>query len=130
MLLPGRLEGKPLSGPELEVLRAAAEGLSAKETAEKLVKSQHTVIAQRRAIQAKLGGRNLSQCHRVSLPAARASPARTALNDEFGAHDRLSVACLRGSTETRSDRPAIASGREAVTTALECPLGGNEKPRR
>jgi DNA-binding CsgD family transcriptional regulator len=65
MLLPGRLEGKPLSGPELEVLRAAAEGLSAKETAEKLVKSQHTVIAQRRAIQAKLGGRNLS--HAIAL---------------------------------------------------------------
>ena len=65
MALPGRLVGKPLSRPELEVLRAAAEGLSAKETAEKLVKSQHTVIAQRRAIQAKLGARNL--CHAIAL---------------------------------------------------------------
>jgi len=65
MLLPRRLEGTPLSGHELEVLRAAAEGLSAKETAQKLVKSQHTVIAQRRAIQAKLGARNLP--HAIAL---------------------------------------------------------------
>ena len=65
MLLPQRLEGKPLSKQELAVLRAAAEGLSAKETAAKLVKSQHTVIAQRRAIQAKLGARNLT--HAIAL---------------------------------------------------------------
>jgi DNA-binding CsgD family transcriptional regulator len=65
MLLPRRLEGKPLTMPEIEVLQAAAEGLSAKETAEKLVKSQHTVIAQRRAIQAKLGARNLP--HAIAL---------------------------------------------------------------
>jgi len=65
MLRPRRLEGKPLSTREFEVLHAAAEGLSAKETAEKLVKSQHTVIAQRRAIQAKLGARNLP--HAIAL---------------------------------------------------------------
>jgi DNA-binding CsgD family transcriptional regulator len=65
MLLRPRLEGRPLSGPELDVLHAAADGLSAKETAEKLVKSQHTVIAQRRAIQAKLGARNLT--HAIAL---------------------------------------------------------------
>lgn len=65
MLIPRRLEGQELSNPELEVLRAAAEGLSAKETAEKLVKSQHTVIAQRRAVQAKLGARNLP--HAIAL---------------------------------------------------------------
>ncbi len=65
MLLPHRLEGKPLSKPELDVLRAAADGLSAKETAEKLVKSRHTVIAQRRAVQAKLGARNLT--HAITL---------------------------------------------------------------
>jgi DNA-binding CsgD family transcriptional regulator len=53
------LEGKPLSTPELEVLEAAAAGLSAKETATRLVKSQHTIVAHRRAIQAKLGARNL-----------------------------------------------------------------------
>jgi DNA-binding CsgD family transcriptional regulator len=64
-MLPQRLEGKPLSGSELEVLRAAAEGLSAKETAQKLVKSQHTVVAQRRAVQAKLGARNLT--HAIAL---------------------------------------------------------------
>jgi len=65
VVLPQRLEGRPLSKQELEVLRAAAEGLSAKETAAKLVKSQHTVIAQRRAIQAKLGARNLA--HAITL---------------------------------------------------------------
>ena len=62
---PGRLAGQPLSTTEIEVLHAAAEGLSAKETAEKLVKSEHTVIAQRRSAQAKLGARNLS--HAVAL---------------------------------------------------------------
>jgi len=65
VVLPQRLEKKPLSKQELEVLHAAAEGLSAKETAAKLVKSQHTVIAQRRAIQAKLGARNLA--HAITL---------------------------------------------------------------
>ena len=60
-----RLEGQPLTSPELDVLRAAADGLSAKETAARLAKSPHTVIAQRRAIQAKLGAKNLS--HAISL---------------------------------------------------------------
>lgn len=64
-LLRRRLEGKPLSNPELEVLRAAAEGLSARETAARLAKSQHTVTTQRQAIQAKLGARNLP--HAVAL---------------------------------------------------------------
>ncbi len=61
----GRREGQALTAPELEVLEAAADGLSAQETAERLVKSPHTVIAQRRAIQAKLGARNLS--HAIAL---------------------------------------------------------------
>ena len=65
MLSLRRLEGKPLTEPELEVLHAAAEGLSAKETGEVLVKSEHTVIAQRRAIQAKLGAKNLP--HAIAL---------------------------------------------------------------
>lgn len=65
MLIPRRIEGRALSMPELEVLRAAADGLSAKETAQKLVKSQHTVIAQRRTIRAKLGARNLP--HAIAL---------------------------------------------------------------
>jgi DNA-binding CsgD family transcriptional regulator len=60
-----KLEGKPLSRPELDVLRAAAEGLSARETADRLIKSEHTVMAQRRAIEAKLGARNLS--HAIAL---------------------------------------------------------------
>lgn len=72
MLLRGKLEGQRLSTPELEVLRAAAEGLSAKETAERLVKSHHTVIAQRRAIQAKLGARNLP--HAIALAFRRRVP--------------------------------------------------------
>jgi DNA-binding CsgD family transcriptional regulator len=54
------VEGRPLTETELEVLTAAADGLSAQETADKLFKSRHTVIAQRRTIQAKLGARNLS----------------------------------------------------------------------
>jgi DNA-binding CsgD family transcriptional regulator len=59
------VKGKPLSKPELDVLRAAADGLSAKETAQRLVKSEHTVIAQRRALEAKLGARNLP--HAIAL---------------------------------------------------------------
>jgi DNA-binding CsgD family transcriptional regulator len=60
-----RLEGVPLTQPELEVLKGVAEGLSAKETAQVLVKSEHTVISQRQSIQAKLGARNLP--HAVAL---------------------------------------------------------------
>jgi DNA-binding CsgD family transcriptional regulator len=60
-----QLEGKPLSEPELEVLRAAADGLSAQETADRLVKSHHTIATQRRALQAKLGARNLP--HAIAL---------------------------------------------------------------
>jgi DNA-binding CsgD family transcriptional regulator len=60
-----RLHGLPLSRPEVEVLLAAAEGFSAEETAARLTKSKHTVIAQRRSLQAKLGARNLP--HAVAL---------------------------------------------------------------
>jgi DNA-binding CsgD family transcriptional regulator len=63
--LDARLSGKPLSEPELQVLRAAAEGLSAQETAERLVKSHHTIVTQRRTIQAKLGARNFP--HAIAL---------------------------------------------------------------
>ena len=59
------LAGKALSHPELEVLRAAADGLSAKETAVRLTKSEHTIVAQRRAVEAKLGARNLP--HAIAL---------------------------------------------------------------
>jgi DNA-binding CsgD family transcriptional regulator len=64
-LLRLQLEGKPLTEPELEVLRAAAEGLSAQETAERLLKSRHTITTQRRTLQAKLGARNLP--HAIAL---------------------------------------------------------------
>lgn len=60
-----QLAGRTLSEPELDVLEAAAEGLSARETAAVLTKSEHTIIAQRRAAQAKLGARNL--VHAVAL---------------------------------------------------------------
>lgn len=60
-----KLAGKELSTPELLVLYAAARGFSADETAGLLVKSRHTVIAQRRSLQAKLGARNLA--HAVAL---------------------------------------------------------------
>lgn len=46
-------------------MRAAAEGLSAKETAAQLLKSKHTIITQRRSLQAKLGARNL--LHAVAI---------------------------------------------------------------
>jgi DNA-binding CsgD family transcriptional regulator len=60
-----RLAGKELSAPELLVLSAAARGFSAGETAELLIKSRHTVIAQRRSLQAKLEAKNLA--HAVAL---------------------------------------------------------------
>jgi len=60
-----KLAGKELTTPELVVLYGAARGLSAHETAAVLVKSRHTVIAQRRSLQAKLGARNLT--HAVAL---------------------------------------------------------------
>jgi two-component system nitrate/nitrite response regulator NarL len=63
--LHGQLRGKELSEPELDVLRAAAKGLSAEETAARLVKSPHTIVAQRRALAAKLGARNVA--HAVAL---------------------------------------------------------------
>lgn len=64
-LLRLKLEGRELTAPELDVLRLAARGLSARETGENLFKSEHTIIAQRRAIQAKLGAKNL--LHAVAL---------------------------------------------------------------
>jgi DNA-binding CsgD family transcriptional regulator len=59
-ILRRQLEGHALSQPEVDVLRAAADGLSAEETAARLVKSKHTVITQRRSLEAKLGARNLA----------------------------------------------------------------------
>jgi DNA-binding CsgD family transcriptional regulator len=64
-LLRSKLEGHTLSPPELEVLESAAAGLSAAETARMLIKSEHTIVSHRRAIQAKLGARNLP--HAIAL---------------------------------------------------------------
>jgi DNA-binding CsgD family transcriptional regulator len=64
-LLRAKLEGQTLSPPELEVLESAAAGLSAAETARTLIKSEHTIVSHRRALQAKLGARNLP--HAVAI---------------------------------------------------------------
>ncbi|MBA2383538.1 MAG: helix-turn-helix transcriptional regulator [Actinobacteria bacterium] len=64
-LLRLQIEGRRLTTPELEVLRAAADGLSARETGETLCKSEHTIATQRRAAQAKLGAKNLT--HAIAL---------------------------------------------------------------
>ena len=50
-----------LTPPELEVLRAAAEGMSAEETAQRLTKSAGTVRTQRKNVLAKLRARNMAQ---------------------------------------------------------------------
>jgi RNA polymerase sigma factor for flagellar operon FliA len=50
-----------LTPPELEVLRAAAEGMSAEETAERLTKSPGTIRAQRKSVRMKLHARNMAQ---------------------------------------------------------------------
>jgi DNA-binding CsgD family transcriptional regulator len=71
-----RLAGKELSQPELLVLSAAARGLSAEETAELLVKSRHTVIAQRRSLQAKLEARNLAHAVALAYERGLLPPAR------------------------------------------------------
>jgi DNA-binding CsgD family transcriptional regulator len=77
-----RYEGRPLSSPEVEVLSAAAEGLSADETAARLVKSPHTVVRQRRVIEAKRGARNL--VHAVALAYERHLLPTRSLRDQVG----------------------------------------------
>ena len=64
-LLRRKLVGQALSPPELEVLQWTAAGLSAAGIAEALVKSEHTIVSHRRAVQAKLGARNLP--HAVAI---------------------------------------------------------------
>jgi DNA-binding CsgD family transcriptional regulator len=79
-LLRRRLEGKALSDPEFEVLRAAAEGFSAAETADRLIKSKHTIITQRRSLQAKLGARNLPHAVALAYERRLLSPTLSALH--------------------------------------------------
>jgi RNA polymerase sigma factor for flagellar operon FliA len=50
-----------LTPPELDVLRAAADGMSAEETAQRLTKSAGTVRAQRKSVRVKLRARNMAQ---------------------------------------------------------------------
>lgn len=54
-------EADALTPPELEVLRAAAEGMSAEETAERLTKSPGTIRTQRKSVREKLRARNMAQ---------------------------------------------------------------------
>ena len=79
-LLRRRLEGKALSDPEFEVLRAATEGFSAAETADRLIKSKHTIITQRRSLQAKLGARNLPHAVALAYERRLLSPTLSALH--------------------------------------------------
>ena len=79
-LLRRRLDGKALSDPEFEVLRAAAEGFSAAETADRLIKSKHTIITQRRSLQAKLGARNLPHAVALAYERRLLSPTLSALH--------------------------------------------------
>ena len=64
-LLGELLEGEPLTGRELEVLEAAARGLTAAETAAELYLSFETVKSYRKRCAAKLGARTLA--HSVAL---------------------------------------------------------------
>jgi RNA polymerase sigma factor (sigma-70 family) len=50
-----------LTPAELDVLRAAAEGMSADETAEQLIKSTGTIRTQRKSVLAKLQARNMAE---------------------------------------------------------------------
>ena len=84
-LLRAKLEGQMLSPPELEVLESAAAGLSAAETATVLIKSEHTIVSHRRAIQAKLGARNLPHAVAIAYE-AKVLPLRSELEVEFRAH--------------------------------------------
>lgn len=59
----------PLSLPEIEVLRAAARGLTVVETADALGKGAETVKSQRNRIVLKLGARNMT--HAVCMAAER-----------------------------------------------------------
>jgi RNA polymerase sigma factor FliA len=53
--------GDVLTPAELDVLRAAAEGMSADETADQLIKSTGTIRTQRKSVLAKLRARNMAE---------------------------------------------------------------------
>lgn len=53
--------GDVLTPAELDVLRAAAEGMSADETADQLIKSAWTIRTQRKSLLAKLRARNMAE---------------------------------------------------------------------
>jgi RNA polymerase sigma factor (sigma-70 family) len=64
-----------LTSAELDVLRAAAEGMSADETAEQLIKSTGTIRTQRKSVLAKLQARNMAEAVWVGCKKGYLSPA-------------------------------------------------------
>jgi RNA polymerase sigma factor FliA len=73
--LPARVGSDALTPPELEVLRAAAEGMSAEETAGRLIKSAGTIRTQRKSVLAKLRARNMAQAVWVACEKGYLRPA-------------------------------------------------------
>ena len=68
-------ETDALTDAELEVLRAAAEGMSAGETAKQLTKSTETVKSQRRTLLSKLEARNMAHAVWVACQQGYLEPA-------------------------------------------------------
>jgi RNA polymerase sigma factor FliA len=64
-----------LTPAELDVLRAAAEGMSADETADRLIKSTGTIRTQRKSVLAKLQARNMAEAVWLGCKKGYLSPA-------------------------------------------------------
>jgi RNA polymerase sigma factor for flagellar operon FliA len=64
-----------LTPAELDVLRAAAEGMSADETADQLIKSTGTIRTQRKSVLAKLQARNMAEAVWLGCKKGYLSPA-------------------------------------------------------
>jgi RNA polymerase sigma factor (sigma-70 family) len=64
-----------LTPAELDVLRAAAEGMSADETADQLIKSTGTIRTQRKSVLAKLQAKNMAEAVWLGCKKGYLSPA-------------------------------------------------------
>jgi len=64
-----------LTPAELDVLRAAAEGMSADETADQLIKSTGTIRSQRKSVLAKLQAKNMAEAVWLGCKKGYLSPA-------------------------------------------------------
>ena len=72
----GTVSARELLTPaELDVLRAAAEGMSANETADRLIKSTGTIKTQRKSVLAKLQARNMAEAVWLGCKKGYLSPA-------------------------------------------------------